>query len=292
MYKYILEPYKGRSSRFTCPNCGTKHSFVRYIDTETGDYIGDDIGRCNREQYCAYHKSPSSNGLAISPLPVFKEALTPTPLRYYPNEIRYRDNLFRFLEKKFTFSVTKTVFDTYMIVGDDKKWENATVFYQIDRNGVYWSGKIMLYDENTGKRIKKPYPHVNWVHSIYKDDSYVMEQHLFGEHLIGDNTMMQYVLVESEKTCIVCSILEPKYIWIATGGLSNLNERKLKVLEDKNVMAIPDVGGYDIWKKKLEPLGIAVLDILENKGYEEGSDIADICAFKVERKRKCFCHFS
>ena len=33
-------------------------TFVRYIDTETGEPLADDIGRCDREINCGYHKKP------------------------------------------------------------------------------------------------------------------------------------------------------------------------------------------------------------------------------------------
>ncbi|MFV0598880.1 MAG: PG0870-related protein [Bacteroidales bacterium] len=43
-----LEKYKGQSTRYTCPKCGRKHSFTRYIDTETNIYIDEKVGICNR----------------------------------------------------------------------------------------------------------------------------------------------------------------------------------------------------------------------------------------------------
>lgn len=54
VYKYTLD--KG-SKKFVCPNC-TKKTFVLYIDTETGNYLPDDFGKCDREQNCNYHKAP------------------------------------------------------------------------------------------------------------------------------------------------------------------------------------------------------------------------------------------
>ena len=49
VHRFVLEPYKGLDSRFTCPSCRKKHSFTKYVDVTTGNYIGDDFGRCNRE---------------------------------------------------------------------------------------------------------------------------------------------------------------------------------------------------------------------------------------------------
>ena len=33
-YRYTLEKYRGLSTRYTCPQCGRKHTFTRYIDTD------------------------------------------------------------------------------------------------------------------------------------------------------------------------------------------------------------------------------------------------------------------
>lgn len=51
-----LEKYHGRNSRFICPQC-QKKEFVRYKD-EQGEYLSFDVGRCNRESSCGYHKKP------------------------------------------------------------------------------------------------------------------------------------------------------------------------------------------------------------------------------------------
>ena len=53
-YRFILE--KG-SKKHLCPNCNKK-TFVRYIDTETGDYLPEQYGRCDRESKCSYHLNP------------------------------------------------------------------------------------------------------------------------------------------------------------------------------------------------------------------------------------------
>jgi hypothetical protein len=59
-YQYILE--KG-SKKYHCPSCHKK-TFVYYIDTETGDYLPQQYGRCDRESKCSYHLSPYSDGYA------------------------------------------------------------------------------------------------------------------------------------------------------------------------------------------------------------------------------------
>jgi hypothetical protein len=56
-HRYILEPYKGRNSRYFCPGC-KKREFARYIDTETGNHISPAVGKCNRIDNCNYHYTP------------------------------------------------------------------------------------------------------------------------------------------------------------------------------------------------------------------------------------------
>ena len=58
-YRYQLERYRGRGSRYTCPQCGRKQSFTRYIDTHNNNiYISDNVGKCNRLDKCGYHYTP------------------------------------------------------------------------------------------------------------------------------------------------------------------------------------------------------------------------------------------
>ncbi|QQM28083.1 DUF6371 domain-containing protein [Elizabethkingia sp. M8] len=59
-HRYTLE--KG-SKKYTCPDCNKK-TFVLYIDTETGDYLPQQYGRCDRESNCSYHLNPYLDGYA------------------------------------------------------------------------------------------------------------------------------------------------------------------------------------------------------------------------------------
>ena len=53
-FKYSLDKSSKKNS---CLNCNKK-TFVFYVDTETGNYLPAEYGRCDREQNCNYHKAP------------------------------------------------------------------------------------------------------------------------------------------------------------------------------------------------------------------------------------------
>ncbi len=53
-FKFSLDK---SSKKHICPNCNKK-TFVKYIETETGNYLNDEFGRCDREKNCNYHKVP------------------------------------------------------------------------------------------------------------------------------------------------------------------------------------------------------------------------------------------
>jgi len=59
-HRYSLE--KG-SKKHHCPDCNKK-TFVLYIDTETGNYLPEQYGRCDRESNCSYHLNPYLDGYA------------------------------------------------------------------------------------------------------------------------------------------------------------------------------------------------------------------------------------
>ena len=158
----------------------------------------------------------------------------------------------------------------------------ATVFWQIDSSGKIHTGKIMLYNPTTGKRVKEPFSHIAWVHKVLKQDDYELKQCMFGAHLLYDKTK-PVALVESEKTDIIASLYMPQYIWLAAGSLTNLTAEKCKVLKGRKVMLFPDLNAYDKWCQKADELShiaqFSVSDLLEQKATEaekqQGLDLVD-----------------
>lgn len=195
---------------------------------------------------------------------------------------KYEANYFtQFLIRIFGNEITNQLISRYYI-GTSKYWQGATIFWQVDENGKIRTGKIMLYDAATGKRVKKPYDHINWVHTVLKKEEFDLKQCLFGEHLLKDN-LKQVALTESEKTAVIASIYFPQFTWLATGSLYGLTFEKCQALKGYDVILFPDIGGYDIWNQKAKELSsithFYVSDMLERKatkaGKREKLDIAD-----------------
>jgi hypothetical protein len=156
------------------------------------------------------------------------------------------------------------------------------VFWQIDTKGNIRTGKIMLYSPTTGKRVKEPFNHINWVHKAIKQLEFELRQCLFGEHLLIDKTK-PVALVESEKTAVIASVYLPQFIWVAVGSLTNLNTKKCSILKGRIVTLFPDINGFDKWNSKAKELShlatFTVSDLLERKASEaerkQGFDLAD-----------------
>ncbi len=174
------------------------------------------------------------------------------------------------------------------------------IFFQIDIEGRCRTGKIMKYDPETGHRVKdeRTKGRINWAHSLMKHsgalpEDWELTQCLFGEHLLSRHPDKPVALVESEKTAVICSAMMPEYVWLATGGKSQFNER-LNVLQGRDIVAFPDVDGYEAWVQKaaaLPCLNIKVSDILQKNATEDERkqhiDIADwLIRWKLEPRSK------
>jgi hypothetical protein len=295
-YRYILEPYKGISSRYICPECKQRSkTFALYIDTETGQHINSNVGRCNRETSCGYHYTPKQylqdNNISIDKTN-FQLKVKPKIIEVKPNFIDANllkaslsnydaNNFIIYLNNLFGHKITNELISKYFI-GTSDYWQNSTVFWQIDTKGKIRTGKIMLYDATTGKRVKEPHNFIQWIHSALKIKVFQLQQCLFGEHLITDN-QKTIAIVESEKTAIIASVYLPQFIWLAAGQLQGLTIDKCKVLEGRKVVLFPDLKAFDKWNSKAKELShiakFIVSDLLERKATEterqHGFDLAD-----------------
>lgn len=275
---------------------------------ETGQYLDPNCGRCNRIEKCGYHQPPTKDMIKddmLVPIERIKPELAPAEgfdtldtRNVLSTSGIYGDNLTKFLMKTFPPALVTMVLNSYH-VGAVRQWDdNATVYWQIDREYNVRTGKVMLYDEETGKRVKEPYNKVSWMHLPHNQmfevdtDNYNLQQCFFGEHLLNFNAK-EINICESEKTAVICTIVKPQSAWIATGGLANISRERLLPYKDKKLIFHPDKGqGYKEWSEKLasleEEFDITISKFLENKNMlEDGDDISDYILLTYKKTEEC-----
>jgi len=297
MHRYILEPYNGMHSRFTCPKCNhNRRTFKRYVDTQTQTYLANHVGKCDRIDGCGYHYPPrawfADSGVrgSWSKVPEIPNHATGNTNQFDTLPISYidastkaynRNNFISFLTKLIDEGTALRLAALYKI-GTSKHWPGATIFWQIDINENVRTGKIMLYNAADGHRVKQPYNHIAWAHSLVgkpgswenrkqklsdlcelpdlPTKGFSLQQCFFGEHLLNTHPFKIVAIAESEKTAIICNFFYPEYIWLAAGSLEGLSRNKCRVLKNRRVILFPDVNGFDKWKLKAREMNLRLLN--------------------------------
>ncbi|MEY4835544.1 DUF6371 domain-containing protein [Flavobacterium sp.] len=204
-----------------------------------------------------------------------EEKIIYIPSNYLDKSISniYANNFVNFLKVQFGIEDTKSVIELYKI-GSSNNWNGANIFWYIDKDNNVRTGKIMLYNNDSGKRIKVPYNHITWVHKKLKIPNENIRKCLFGEHLLPIYPNRPIALVESEKTAIIASLFFQDFIWMATGGISNLSSKYLEPLKNRKIILFPDIGAYDLWMEKTKKLEKS-FDIKVSKYLEDNASIDD-----------------
>jgi hypothetical protein len=313
-----LEKYRsGGRNRFTCPRCEAAKTFTRYVD-EQGKYFADHVGRCNRESKCGYHytpkqffiDNPSSNNKGQWPnLAAWKkpfqaphaERLTSVNMQAIPKPVFEETqtapdcNFVRFLADTFGADTARDLRSKFCIGSNADLWPNSTVFWLLGTNGTPYGAQVVLYDAASGKRQKN-----SWIHSAlsrrFSKHDQVLPEWLqayeqaskipvpFGLHLLKESEGKPLAIVESAKTAVIMSAIQPKALWLAVGSLSNLNEQRLMEVKGADIVLYPDLGAFEKWCTKADELKakgfkIAVSGLLEDAATDldrqQGFDIAD-----------------
>lgn len=314
-FPYHLEKYNSLRDRYTCPNCGKPRCFTRYV-WDDGTPVGPECGICDHTGSCNYHMPPREF-FKIHPearraeedwrktpdwlkqkLEAQRTVQTPAPqpprpLCVIPPDIVARSVSHR--TKSYLVEFLDTILDPIVVEGLIDEYRlgvthsRAAIFFQIDAEGRCRTGKMMMYDPETGHRIKDPDKpgRINWVHAVMKrvgqlPEDWELTQCLFGEHLLPLYPDKPVALVESEKTAVICAGLMPRFLWLATGGKQQINAEKFAVLGKRKVTAFPDVDGFTEWTERLHAipgLNVTIADVLQKEAtpqdFLEHIDIAD-----------------
>lgn len=293
MMRYALD--RSDKKRSPCPNCGRIGTWRPYVDTSSGNPLGD-CGICDRENNCGYHRTPRQHfaDLGQSYEPEQKRTTLPPPKRTNwrcPDDIvaKTRNSggnhfamwLVSILGSKARESLRMYRVGTYPSGKKHPELTGAMVYWQIGSDGRPRSGKVVAYDQ-TGHRRKDIKP--SWMHSIVTGksmDEIGCAQCLFGEHLLDGRPGAPVAIVEAEKTAIIASCFYPDHVWLAAGGSHGLALEKCMCLSGRDVTLFPDQGQFDAWSRAaigIEPIvgRVRVSDLLEAIGADDGIDIGDL----------------
>ncbi|MDE5812468.1 MAG: hypothetical protein K2H61_09235 [Muribaculaceae bacterium] len=256
-----------------CPQCG-RPTFKPYVDV-AGNMLHPTVGRCNRENNCAYFLNPSQffqanpdfEAPAVDPSTIPRAA---TRNRSYINAAvattticRPRfGNFYAYFVGLFGTDTVDRVFNHYF-VGQSKLWGGSPIFWLYDAHMRVRSGKIMAYDADC-HRIKEPRPLIRWVHKLMPDaDRFVMEMTWFGMPAARLFPEAEIIVVESEKTALylACRLWQwgafgRRYVPVATLGLGNLGlaaaDKSLLwyAVGGRRLLLLPDADGVDKWMEK------------------------------------------
>ena len=164
--------------------------------------------------------------------------------------------------------------------------DGGVIFWQIDPLEQIYDGKIMYYRQDCHRDKAR---HPQWVnnllkrHYLRKDDPLMHQiptcHCLFGWHLLNEQPQCTVAVVEAEKTAVVMSEVFPEYLWMASGGLSELTATKLFPLRGRRVILFPDTDpdrvAYSRWRqvaRKAENLmgqPVTVSALLEQRATKE-----------------------
>ena len=297
MFKFSLEKYSGQKSRYCCPNC-EKKEYTRFINTETNEYLPYEFGRCNRIIKCGYFLYPSqTNNFIFVKNNVVESEIECLDKKVFQifDKTNIKNPLFIFLKSYFGESKIDNVFNLYQ-VKTEKFYDNyLIIFPQIDIDFNLRALKKMKYNCQSGKRIKTFF---QW-HNPQKLN---LKQSLFGLHLLNHSEFkkLKIVIVESEKTALLGMLFFKDYLFLATGGLMNLTKDKLKPLENREVILMPDLSpinsensAFDYWKNKVDKISselncsISISNLLEEISSEfEKNQQLDLGDFILENLKK------
>ena len=161
--------------------------------------------------------------------------------------------------------------------------DGGVIFWQIDEFDQLRDGKIMHYRPDCHRdHDRKP----TWTAYLLRKSGRLpkdwnTDHCLFGLHLLENVKMKELknektvAVVEAEKTAVIMSEVKPEYIWLATGGKTELNVAKLCPLEGRRVILFPDTDEdgqtyrdwYDIAEAASDVFGhpVTVSSILEQR---------------------------
>lgn len=184
------------------------------------------------------------------------------------------------------------------------------IFWQIDNDERICDGKVMSYGPDCHRRKEKEYT-PTWVSALLtkrhggKQEGDIVRHCLFGLHLVKDRDLPPVAVVEAEKTAVILSAYYPQYVWLATGGLFEVQPEKFRPLKGRKVILFPDADAdgkaYAYWYEAAQlvmaqpywedspPIRVSAL-LEQHATPEQKSRKIDLVEFITESKENYHYH--
>lgn len=271
-YRYTLESPRvtgRRQQKITCPQCGRKKCFVRYVDIRNQcRYLSDEVGKCDHQHSCGYHYRPSDyfrdhpseghdNHTDNTPTPIY----TPPeqPLIALDTTLVCRSHSPQSTFWQWVVNVASKleasqedlnrVFQAYYLGASH---QSDVIFWQIDEHMQVHTGHVMCYDPQGHRQ-----GYQSWTHFLLQQQGLLPQNYqppkcFFGQHLLAGQPDKAVAIVESEKTAVVMALCQPQHIWLATAGCGGLTPQKTACLKGRRVLLFPDSGCYEKWRSQMK----------------------------------------
>lgn len=285
----------------TCPQCGRKKCFVRYVDTSHQfDYLSDEVGKCDHQHSCGYHYTPHdyyrdhpshSDRQQIPSVEAPTPPPLPRPLLPLPMNLVWRSHspqstLWQWLTTDCTRRLgldpqaVRRVYDNYF-VGATR--QSDVIYWQIDHRQRVRSGHIMQYGPDGHRLGFQGWTHVPLIRQGLLPPDFQLYQCLYGEHLLPLRRQAHVCIVESEKSALVLAARHPDQLWLATCGSGGLSADKLDCLRGRRVTLFPDSGCYEKWHDIMQhTTGIDYTVTAQLEQYPPNTDLVDLLLGEVK----------
>ena len=205
-YRFHLEKYR-HGSKTDCPNCGRKRCFVR-IRRRAGDGALPLVGgqmRPRAELRLPLHAAASIFGITPKRCPMMIAVQGESSATRVSPHPTGTGRTFLYSRKDCPRLFCRTMIRIRCIgicaacsgrrrpcgcsiatvsVHRQNGGGSTVSHWQTDESGKVRTGKIMLYNPTTGRRVKEPQARVSWARAELRLPDFNLRQCLFGQHLL------------------------------------------------------------------------------------------------------------
>jgi hypothetical protein len=318
-----LEKYKGTESRHTCPDCGKRHEFTRFINTDTGEYLPESVGICNRASKCGYsytakqffadnperkiglkfgngkRKAISNYGFSSRSVSQRTESQQKSfdfiPFEHLKATLgNYEKNAFvQFLISLFPDCIEEIqdVLKMYLVGTYPDYQDSYTCFPSIDNQMRVCRAKLIRFNAETGHRLKGQFDTSSLVRKLKLKEDFNYKQTFFGEHLLTKYPDKSVAIVEAEKSAIIASLYFPNLIWLASGSKQWLKAERLQRLGNRQIILYPDADGFQQWQTiatdaRRQGLEVKVSSLIETRAtIEQRAEGFDLADYLILQQK-------